>query len=911
MWPTLKTHPVIDPKRSVVYAFHLVFHYHDRTCDAKMHKKKYINGTIIILLSLLPWFARGQTPVLPGNMCTNGGGAQTVATNTPAPISLKTLSRQQVANLLGWIQAPGLNICNGYYTEPESISAFPNPSPIDTTQTTITASQPSLFSTSGTSILKGNVTVTQPGREVSSDEACLYRDDKTGKINRLDMNGNVHFREAGKLIVGNKAHLSLIDKTAVVENGFYHIARPTSNGTQDAWGWVKRAYRQSSGILDLFKASYTTCAPLTNTWDVKASHIELNKKTGRGQAFNARLHLGGIPVFYLPYFNFPIDKRRYSGFLLPTFGSSVSNGFDLTTPFYLNLAPNYDDTLLPRVLTKRGVQMGNWFRYLTQSSQGQLQVFYLPNDVAFKNFQNTAVNQYPPNQVNTPFLNQLHSDSDDRGYFAYQDSTVFNPNWSTSLQLNYATDDYYFQDLGSTPYTANLDQLINDWDINYQSEHWRFLARAQAYQTLHLINQAFVADQYRRVPQLDLTGDYPDVNGVDYHFDSEFVQFDHANDFFLNTPYPTGGRIHFDPSVDIPIIRTAGFFIPQLQIDLTQYNLVNNDGQFATSLTPVISNNTVIGPPFINEPDHISRALPLFDIDSGLYFDRYSQLFGHAYHQTLEPRLFYLFVPEHTQTDIPIFDTSLPPYGFNQLFQANRFAGYDRIGDANQVAAGVTTRFFDGYTGADKLDVSVGEGYLFHKHTVCLFVNCQDDPSINDQITPIVSQMTYNLTPHWNASAQDAWDPNSNQDINHSISLQYQPLPRHVVNLSYNFVTNGDSINPSNPASSQNNLNRVDVSFAWPVPVVNHWSALADWNYNVSHGHSQTYLYGLEYDSCCFAVRLLTSHTLIAEDINGNTNFSTNYYVQFQLKGLGNIGNSDPGALLMSLIPGYQDTFSS
>lgn len=809
-----------------------------------------------------------------------------------------------IAQVLNWVPTScAKNLCGGYYAEPVSVSDNPNPLPIGESRTTIIADQPSLGLQSGTSILIGHVKLSQSGRQINADQAYIYSDKLSGKMSLINMYGHVRYLEAGKLLTGTNAQLDLKNKTAEVENSIYRTDRPASYGMLHAWGKAKRIIREAANILHMRKATYTTCSPLVNSWHVKANKIILNKESGRGTASNATLYVRKMPIFYMPYFNFPIDKRRYSGFLYPTFGISNNNGFDLSIPYYLNLAPNYDATITPRWLSKRGTQLSGLFRFLNDSSSGYMEASYLPNDKVFTAFKQDATQKYGAVPFASSYLNRLKDYSNDRGKFNFNDGTRFNSHWSSSLDLNYVTDPYYFQDLGSNQFSIYNDQLLNQADVNYNSDHWHFLGRLQAFQTLHQINQNIVLDQYQRLPQLDLSADYPQqLYGLDYSLDSEFIYFNHPSDFFTGAPYPVGERLHLAPGLSMPIIKSAGFFTPTLQIDETAYSLSNN------SLPGLMANRTGVNvgssPAF---PNHINRALPIFDVDTGLYFDRNINFWNHAYRQTLEPRVFYLYVPPNNQTQIPLFDTTLPTFDYTTLFRTNRFVGIDRIGDANQVAAGITTRFLDNYTGADKLDASVGEIYYFRKHSVCLYPDCGDDPTVSDRISPIVGRLSYNLTQAWSAIANTAWDPNQRQTINNGFHIQYMPIPGQVINVGYDYIRGGDPINFTNIQSGENNYNRIDLNTAWSLN--QRWSVVADWNYNISHTHPQTYLYGLQYDTCCWAVRFVASKLLTAEDLMGNTTFQNTYYLQFLLKGLGNFGNNNSSNLLISTIPGYQDNF--
>jgi len=806
------------------------------------------------------------------------------------------------AGLLGWIPLPKLcNECGGYFFEPASIRNIPNPPAIADAPLNITNSGLSLLSANDTSSAEGNVVITQPGRQLNADKVTLLRDAKSGEINQADLQGHVRMQQAGQLLVGDSSHIDLVKKTIQVKNGAYHITQPAPTGTREVWGSAKEMTHSTAGITVLKNASYTTCAPTDPSWHLKAKEVNLNKQTGRGTATDAWLYAGEVPVFYTPYFGFPIDASRYSGFLYPAMGYSSQSGALLSVPYYLNLAPNYDDTVTLTGMSRRGVLFDNLFRYLTPKHQGALELGFLPNDREFSNFQQITAQNYPANSTNQPYLNALNSASNNRASVAFSNLSRFNNHWSSALNLNYVTDDYYFQDLTTGVAAVGTDQLLNQADLSYGNEHWQFLTRLQGYQTLHPINQAPIANQYQRLPELDLSAIYPEqAYGLDYTLSSQLVNFAHAPDFFTGQPYPTGTRLHFNPQVSQPYETNGAFLTPGLALDITNYNLANNASTNTQIAEPTILTNA-------SSSLNVTRALPVLTLDSGLLFERSMQLGEHTYNQTLEPRLFYLFVPTSNQNNIPIFDTTRPPFNFDELFRSNRFVGYDRIGDANQLSAGITSRFLNGFTGEDQLDASVGQIYYLHRHSVCLYPNCSDDPTIGDAVSPIAGQLFYHINPHLGIIDNSAWDAVRQQWNNNSFGLQYQEDSSRSASISYDYIRNGDPL-IGNTDNSENNLHRINITASWPL--TEHWHALGDWNYNISHNHPQQYLYGLEYSTCCWAVRVVASDTLLTEDGYGNTSFNKAYYFQVLFKGLGAVGNTGVDSLISNAIPNYNDSFT-
>ncbi|MFT3741699.1 MAG: LPS assembly protein LptD [Gammaproteobacteria bacterium] len=814
---------------------------------------------------------------------------------------------------IGWVSSP-INMCKGYFTEPSAITAVPNPAPINTTLTTIKASGPTHFSQVGTSTLE-QVVVTQPGRQLIADQATLYRDEQTGKINRIDLTGHVSFREAGKMLYGNFIRLNLDTNTASLsETGAYHVRRPSNTSTIDAWGTTDQAIKLANGNLQLYNSSYTTCSPTQPSWFLKAEDLYLNKITGRGIAHNAWFYAHQYPLFYSPYVNFPIDKRRYSGFLYPSPDYDSDSGFILNIPYYFNLAPNFDDTFTVSPMFKRGVQMTNLFRFLTDYMVGDLVMGVLPYDSQFATFRANELAPYddkhPPPASIKPYIDQLANDSNTRAAVSFKDRITANENWSGLADVNLVSDAYYLQDLGTLPQMVNTDQLLNQAEVDYQNPNWQVSARVQAYQTLHTINNSFVADQYQRLPELDINANYPNqLWGMDFILNSAFANFQHVDDFFTDEPFPTGNRVHLNPAIQRAFLRSWGYLTPSLQLDVTGYS-VSNNGLVNQSGSAVIPINPDLEPDDPNYRPSLNkvRTLPIFDLDGGLYFDSLFSVFNHTYRQTLEPRAYYLFVPAVNQFEYPLFDTSLPSFSYDMLFRPNRFVGLDRVGDANQISLGVTTRLLDDYNGAQRADASIGEAFYFRKHTVCLYPDCRDDPTIDDQVSPIAGLLNLYLTPQWTLTGSAAFDPNQGQMNNYSARLHYKPAPQFIITAGYNYVLNGDVLS-SQDDTVNNNLSRIDLGAA--IPITEHWSTVGDWNYNISHQHPQTYFYGLQYDTCCWAVRLVANRLLTADNINNGAEFTNKIYLQFLLKGLGSVGNSAGSNLLTTTFPGYVDPFRS
>jgi len=399
-----------------------------------------------------------------------------------------------------------------------------------------------------------------------------------------------------------------------------------------------------------------------------------------------------------------------------------------------------------------------------------------------------------------------------------------------------------------------------------------------------------------------IEGNYPHGSGqLNYSVMNDLTRFTLQNTPGSNVISPIGMREHFQPGVSLPFIKPYVYFTPRLQFALTKYEL-----------------SQVTAPNAVNP----SRALPIFDIHSGLNFDRDTHIWGQSYRQTLEPQIYYVYVPYKNQNDIPIFDTTVNTLTYDELFMYNRFSGLDRIGDANQISYGVTTRLIDETSGFEKLRAGLGQILYFRARKVTLcsptttanpLFPCIDTldsaQNNNSNKSPLSGMLTYNLNPAWSLIGNSIWDTGRNQFDNQSITLHYQPESQKIINLGYGFVRNGDIQSNDIPNSPGSNLVQSDLSFAWPFLTSHDWSMVGRWTQNWNHHHFQNLLYGLQYDSCCWAVRFITGRAFDNLSPNNTYQYNTEFFIQFALKGLGNYGNADPSQTLSSSISGYQSTF--
>ncbi|QMU61645.1 MAG: LPS assembly protein LptD [Gammaproteobacteria bacterium] len=601
-----------------------------------------------------------------------------------------------------------------------------------------------------------------------------------------------------------------------------------------ASGKAKSIERSSADLVRFEDTTYSTCEEDDRTWELSADEVELNKSTGDGIGRDVLVKFKGVPIFYTPWIRFPIDDRRKSGFLAPTIGSSNDSGFELETPWYWNISPNKDAIFSPRLLTDRGLQLKSNFRYLNKKSAGQLGLEYL-DDSEFK---------------------------DDRYLASFEHISQFTSNLKLDLLYNKLSDENYFEDLGDGLGLSSTQYVERHGDLSYQTDHWDFLARAQSFQiadeSLPNIDKPF-----KRIPQIKLDSDYYNLpGGFDFGSESEWVQFEHDDKI-------DGDRLHLGIELERPFESNAYFIRPGARLNYTEYDLNRRDGV----------------------DDKPTRSIPSAHLDAGLIFEKNLKKSAHI--QTLEPRLYYLHTPFRNQDDIPVFDSAEYEFGFEQLFRDDRFSGSDRIGDADRLSIGLTTRVLDLENGAEKFRASIGRIFHFRDRKVALPGESRDGADSSE----VAAELKIGLHDRWEAIASTLYDTHDDHTERNSVRFQYHSENDFIFNMGYRYRRR--DIEPIDSLSNRReNLEQSDISMV--LPINEHWRAVTRWNYDLQEKRNLEQLVGVEYDTCCWKLRLA------GRRYNQNTDEDYNNSIELQLvlKDLGQIG-SPIGELLERGIRGY------
>ncbi len=641
---------------------------------------------------------------------------------------------------------------------------------------------------------------------------------------RLELTGGVSARHRDLALEADSAVIRPDADTAAFRAAHYWLF------PAHGYGYADLARQLDPERYRLDGATFSTCPRDDQDWQLRAARVEIDQASGVGRARHARLALRGVPVLYSPWLSFPIDDRRKSGFLTPSFGSSTQRGNELATPYYLNLAPHMDATITPRYMSDRGVMLGGEFRYLHPRGRARAALDYLPEDRATDSARH--------------LLEVEH-----RGRWS--------AHWGSRLELRRASDERYMEDFGADLVGISTNHLESVLDVVHRRGGWTSRLRLQDFQTVDPDIATF-DEPYSRLPQLRVTGHQRLAGGLRLDLAGEWSHFDHPA-----ADRPTGHRLDLRPRLSLPWRRPGLYLEPAALFDYTLYRLERGDGG----------------------PESIERSLPGLSLDGGLVLDRRPAA-GGRYLRTLEPRLFYLYRPAEDQAAIPLFDTSRYSFGFAQLFRERRYTGPDRVGDANRLTTALTWRWSDLATDREAFSAGLGRIHYFDDQSVGLEPGADLREAGQSNV---VGELGLRTADGWQARVTAEWDPEDNRVPQWRGHLGYRDGHGTVANLGYRARRQSTDGEP---------LRQSDVSFAYPVGP--RWTLLGRHNYSFADDRLIEALAGVEYESCCWALRGVWRRYVTDE-----ADFSDSIFLQLVLKGLGDVGQ-EAGGVLEHDILGYQ-----
>lgn len=685
-------------------------------------------------------------------------------------------------------------------------------------------------------VLEGDVELRQLDLRLHAGRIVWHRDSTD-----YEATGGVTFQDRSLLVAAERAEGNAERDQCTLDGVRYQLLGARGNGVAEV------AIIDDPGHARLAGVRYSTCDVSDQQWAFAARELDLDRERGVGIGRDVSFRIRNVPVFWLPWLRFPIDDRRVSGFLYPGIGLGERRGLDLTIPYYLNLAPNYDATLYPRLMSKRGLMLGGEFRYLTTHSRGSFNAQLLPHDRRAGDDE-TRTGQPRPEQ---------------RWWYQWQDSTRLDDTWSFRADINRVSDKSYFEDFGRGLYSSAISFLPSRAYLSGRGAGWNASIGGDQYQ----ITDPTLADRfepYRRLPRATLNAAWDVAGPLQAGVDGEFVAFSRREAV-------EGQRLDLFPWVGAAFETSGWFLRPKLGYRWTGYEL--------SHLEYARPEVTARSP---------SRGLPIASVDAGLVFERDFRLQGHDWIQTLEPRAYYLYVPYRDQQNLPLFDTQEIPFSFGMLFRSNRFAGADRQMDANDLSLALTTRLFEAASGEERLAASIGQIRHFDPQRVQL----PGRPRTDWSGSVYAGELDLRLSPRWRLVLDQQWDPNARRTELSTFTVQSRFGRGGVANASYRY--------------RRDFLEQVDLSAAIPLNeawrlVLRENRALSDARLPGSGSRTLERFVGLEHESCCLAWRVIARRWLH----NSQGELDTALYVELEFKGVGSVGQAT-GDFLRRGILGFQ-----
>ncbi len=740
---------------------------------------------------------------------------------------------------------PSCTIKDNYWME-QSSPDYVNTTPVPATDAVLQANQ---------------ITGQESGVHYAQGNVIGYKDDQTIDADWLIYNQQTSHSVGGNAVLYRQYNVmrgKWIDYYFDLNKGVVKEANAKDYKTnmyaegEEIKIYNKDQFRVESGF-------FTSCNPNDPAWHIKSRQMDFDYQDSQGVARGATFYAESIPVAYTPYFQFPLGKRR-SGFLTPEFGQTNAGTF-VGVPYYWNMAPNYDMTIEPKIYSLAGLLVSDDFRYLDEYGTGDIYTEQMPSDWQ------TGIYRY---------------------YWHLTDTHKLAKDWTIGYNYNAVSDNNYFVDFGNFNSMVDNINLERSVFLRYSPEWGLFNVKVQGYQTLNPAGQPTSPSIYSVAPQIDFNVNQTRLGDswLKAGLLSQYTNFTSNLFYTVSTPLQSGQRYVVYPSLTMPLETSWGHITPKFGYNDTYYQL----------------------DPFYNfQPtsSSINRQVPITSLDSGLVFDRPIKLGDSGFIQTLEPRLYYLYIPQVNQANIPAFDTAQASPNLNQLFSENRFAGYDRINSANDLTAGVTSRLLNDNTGAELSNWGMGYRYYMTPNNNLLYGSYTQFGQLYQPNPNFIVEGNNQWGGGVSTSGNFQYDNVNNIIDGYSAQVRYNPDIHKVFNVRFNYQyqmpvffyawSPGQGYSPINVE----NQYALDVSGQWPL-FSEKWLLNARGNYDFTQKQFLNLLGGLEYNAGCWSVSLVYENYLI-----NNSQYTQAYFVQLSLGGLASVGTANPLTELQNNIPGY------
>ncbi|WP_368744053.1 LPS assembly protein LptD [Enterobacter asburiae] len=708
----------------------------------------------------------------------------------------------------------------------------------------------------------GNVDINQGNSRLQADEVQLHQKQPEGAaepVRTVDALGNVHYDDNQVILKGPKAWSNLNTKDTNVWKGDYQMVGRQGRGDADL---MKQRGENRYTILE--NGTFTSCLPGSNTWSVVGSEVIHDREEQVAEIWNARFKLGPVPIFYSPYLQLPVGDKRRSGFLIPNAKYSTSNYFEFYLPYYWNIAPNMDATITPHYIHKRGnIMWENEFRYLTHAGAGLMELDYLPSDKVFQDEHPTEGDKH-------------------RWLFYWQHAGVMDQVWRFNVDYTKVSDSSYFNDFSSKYGSSTDGYATQKFSVGYAVQNFDATVSTKQFQVF--------SDQstptYGAEPQLDVNWYQNDVGPFDTRVYAQAVHFVNTD-----SDMPEATRVHLEPTINLPWSNDWASLNTEAKLMATHYQQKNIDNYNA-------SRNA-------NLEESVNRTLPQFKMDGKLIFERDMAMLADGYTQTLEPRMQYLYVPYRDQSKIQNYDSSLLQSDYSGLFRDRTYGGLDRIASANQLTTGVTTRVYDD-AAVERFNVSVGQIYYFtESRTGDDNINWEKDNKTGSLVW--AGDTYWRMTDRWGLRGGVQYDTRLDNIATSSAAIEYRRDEDRMVQLTYRYASPEyiQATLPSYAGSEpyKDGISQVGGAASWPI--ADRWSIVGAYYFDTNANKPADQMVGLQYNSCCYALRVGYERKLNGWDTQNNQSKYDNVIgFNFELRGLSsNYGLGTQKMLRSNILP--------
>ncbi|HCJ6374522.1 LPS assembly protein LptD [Citrobacter sp. RHBSTW-00671] len=718
-------------------------------------------------------------------------------------------------------------------------------------------------------VFTGNVDIAQGNSRLQADEVQLHQKQAEGQpapVRTVDALGNVHYDDNQVILKGPKGWANLNTKDTNVWEGDYQMVGRQGRGKADL---MKQRGENRYTILE--NGSFTSCLPGSNTWSVVGSEVIHDREEQVAEIWNARFKLGPVPVFYSPYLQLPVGDKRRSGFLIPNAKYSTKNYFEFYLPYYWNIAPNMDATITPHYMHRRGgVMWENEFRYLTQAGAGLMELDYLNSDRVYDD-------EHP------------NDDNSRRWLFYWQHAGVMDQVWRFNVDYTKVSDSSYFNDFDNKYGSSTDGYATQKFSVGYAVQNFDATVSTKQFQVFDDQNNS----SYSAQPQLDVNFYQNDVGPFDTRIYGQAVHFVNTND-----DMPEATRVHLEPTINLPLSNQWGSINTEAKLMATHYQQTNLDWY---------NNN----PSNVNKlDDSANRVMPQFKVDGKLVFERDMEMLAPGYTQTLEPRAQYLYVPYRNQSHIYNYDSSLLQSDYSGLFRDRTYGGLDRIASANQVTTGVTSRVYDD-AAVERFNISVGQIYYFtESRTGDDNIKWENDDKTGSLVW--AGDTYWRISDRWGLRSGIQYDTRLDSIATSSSSIEYRRDENRMLQLNYRYASPEyiQATLPSYYSTADQYKNGISqVGAVASVPIAERWSIVGAYYFDTNVNKVADSMLGLQYNSCCYAIRVGYERKLNGwDDTQKHAVYDNSIGFNIELRGLSSNYGLGTNQMLRSNILPYQSS---